>query len=78
MNDLIRNIDRFHTTPSGADRVKTNLQLATDDVVEWCKSRILDKNAEIEQIGKNWYIVADSCRITVNAHSFTIITAHKL
>ncbi len=26
----------------------------------------------------NWYITASACKITVNAHSHTIITAHKV
>ena len=30
---LIENIDRLHTTPMGADRIKRNLKLDTDDVV---------------------------------------------
>ncbi|WP_296013555.1 DUF3781 domain-containing protein [uncultured Treponema sp.] len=27
--------------------------------------------------GKNWYIKTDGCTITVNAYSYTVITAHK-
>ena len=27
--------------------------------------------------GKNWYIKTDGCTITVNAHNYTVITAHK-
>ena len=78
MNDLIENIDKLHTTEMGTQRIKRNLQLETEDAVQWCKARILDKNAAIERIGKNWYVVAENCKITVNAHSYTIITAHKL
>ncbi|MCI8554567.1 MAG: DUF3781 domain-containing protein [Clostridiales bacterium] len=77
MSDLIRNIDKLHTTDRGAERVRRNLQLETDDVIQWCKARILNKEAIIERIGKNWYVTADNCRITVNAHSYTIITAHR-
>ena len=60
------------------ERVRRNLQLETDDVVQWCRARILDGCAEIERTGKNWYVTAGNCRITVNAHSYTIITAHKV
>ena len=28
--------------------------------------------------GKNWYITIDNCIITVNAYSYTVITAHKV
>ncbi|MDR2952402.1 MAG: DUF3781 domain-containing protein [Treponema sp.] len=27
--------------------------------------------------GKNWYVSFENCILTVNARSFTIITAHK-
>ena len=78
MNDLVENIDKLHTTKMGAERIKRNLQLETDNVVQWCKARIMDKNTKIERVGKNWYAVAGDCKITVNAHSYTIITAHKI
>ena len=77
MNGLVENIDKLHTTEMGAQRIKRNLQLETDDVVSWCKVRIMDKNTKIERVGKNWYVFASDCKITVNAHSDTIITAHK-
>ena len=78
MNSLIENIDRLHTTEMGAERIKKNLQIQTNDVVEWCRERILDKDAKIERSGKNWYIGIDRCKITVNAYSYTIITAHTV
>ena len=77
MNDLIKNIDKLHTTEMGVERIKRNLSIETDDVVEWCKEKILNKDAIIERLGKNWYAAVDNCKITVNAHSYTIITAHK-
>ncbi|MDO4300660.1 MAG: DUF3781 domain-containing protein [Clostridia bacterium] len=77
MNSLIENIDKLHTTKLGIERIKRNLQIETEDVVQWCKARILDKDASIERIGKNWYITIDNCKLTVNAYSYTIITAHK-
>lgn len=77
MTDLIKNIDKLHTTELGIERIKRNLNLETDDVVQWCKSKILHKDTIIERRGKNWYAKADGCMITVNAHSYTIITAHR-
>lgn len=77
MNGLIENIDKLHTTGMGTERIKRNCQIETDDVVQWSKGQILDKTASIERIGKNWYVVSGSYKITVNAHSYTIITAHK-
>lgn len=78
MNDLIENIDKLHTTDMGLERVKRNLQIETDDVVQWSREQILNKDATIERAGKNWYITINNCRITVNAHSYTIITAHRI
>ena len=78
MNDLMENMDKLHTTELGAERIKRNLQLETGGVVQWCKARILGKDARMDRIGKNWYVDADGCRITVNARSYTIITAHKM
>lgn len=75
---LIENIDKLHTTELGIERIKRNLQIETDDVVQWCKSRILCNDARFERNGKNWYAAADGCKITVNAYSYTIITAHKI
>lgn len=77
MKELITNIEKLHTTEMGAGRIKRNLLIETDDAVQWCKTRILREDAVIERKGKNWYISVDSCIITVNAYSYTIITAHR-
>lgn len=77
MNNLIENIDKLHTTEMGIERIKRNCQIETDDAVEWSKVQILDETAKIERIGKNWYVTVGGYKITVNAHSYTIITAHK-
>lgn len=76
-NELIKNIEKIHTTELGSIRIKKNLSLDTDDVVEWCKSRIVGDNTIIERKGKNWYVTVDDSIMTVNAYSYTIITAHK-
>ena len=75
-NDLIKNMDKIHTTELGIIRIKRNLELDTEDVVNWCKHKI--KNADnIYKKGKNWYISFEDCTITVNASSYSIITGHK-
>ncbi len=78
MNSLIENIDKLHTTKLGEERIKRNLQITTEDVVEWCKTQILLENTLIERIGKNWYVTVNNRKITVNAHSYTVITAHQV
>ena len=75
-NDLTQNMSKIHTTELGVERIKRNLDLQTDDVVNWCKQKIENAD-EIIRKGKNWYVYTDNSVITVNAHSYTIITAHK-
>ena len=74
-NNLLENLDKLHTTELGVVRIKRNLSLDTENVVEWCRNKINSDNAVITRTGKNWYIDIDTCIITVNAHSYTIITA---
>ena len=75
-NDLIKNIDKIHTTELGIIRIKRNLELETDDVVKWCKNEIKKSN-EIYRNGKNWYVSRKNIILTINAYTYTIITAHK-
>lgn len=75
---LLNNIDKVHTTEMGIDRIKKNLKLDTNDVIEYCKNKVLDKNCNIYRQGKNWYCEIDNIKITINSYSYTIITAHKL
>lgn len=76
-NELLDNLDKVHTTELGIVRIKRNLELDMEDVVKWCRDRIRSDKAVILRKGKNWYIHIDTCVITVNAYSYTIITAHK-
>lgn len=78
MNALLENLDRLHTTPGGVTRIKRNLSLDTEDVVQWCARQIRDERTAIRRAGKNWYAKTETCEITVNAHSYTIITAHAV
>ena len=71
---LLDNISKVHTTEMGIDRIKKNLKLNTNDVVEFCKNKILDKNCNIYKQGKNWYCEIDNIKITINSYSYTIIT----
>ena len=76
-DELLKNLDKLHTTELGVERIKRNLFLDTDDVVGWCKAKIDSVKAVITRSGKNWYVNIDNCIITVNAYSYTIITAHR-
>ena len=75
---LLDNISEVHTTEMGIDRIKKNLKLNTNDVVEFCKNKILDKNCNIYKQGKNWYCEIDNIKTTINSYSYTIITAHLI
>lgn len=73
---LFDNSHKIHTTELGNRRIKRNLNLKDCDSVEYCKNKLYSKNILIERIGKNWYISDRECIITINASSYTIITAH--
>ena len=75
---LLDNLEKVHTTKMGVERIKRNLKLDVEDVVRYCVDKIKDNNSIINKRGKNWYIKNDDCIITVNASSYTIITAHKI
>lgn len=77
INELILNLEKLHTTDLSTIRIKRNLSLDVEDVVSWCREKIQHPNSNIIRKGKNWYINIDNCEITVNAYSYTIITAHK-
>ena len=63
----------------GAERIRRNLGLPEDtDAAAWCLAKIQSPGASVERHGKNWYIRTGGCEITVNASSFTIITAHRI
>ena len=74
---LLENLDKVHTTEMGVDRIKRNIEVDVDDIVAYCIDKIKQKNALIERRGKNYYVRVDGIIITVNASSYTIITAHK-
>lgn len=75
--ELLKNLEKLHTTKLGVERIRKNLSLDTDDVIGWCKAQILSPCSSIERRGKNWYIDTGTCTITMNAYSYTVITAHK-
>ena len=74
---LLNDLDKVHTTEMGVDRIKRNIEVDVDDIVAYCIDKIKQENAVIERKGKNYYVSVDGIIITVNASSYTIITAHK-
>lgn len=49
---LLANIDKIHTTEMGIGRIKKNLKLNNNDIVEYCKNQILNKSCNIYKKGK--------------------------
>lgn len=76
-NIILENINRLHTTSLGEARIKKNLSIKEEDVVLWCKNKILSSETKVYTKGKNLYVEDEYFIFTIHAHSFTIITAHK-
>ncbi len=72
MEKLLKNLDKIHTTSLGEERIRKNIGKTS----EWCKEQIV--NSKVERKGKNYYCVAGSVCVVVNASSYTIITAHAV
>ena len=72
---LIKNINLIHTTEMGIIRIKKNLFI-NEDVVNYCKKVIINPMTNIYQKEKNYYCELNNIRLTINAYSYTIITAH--
>ena len=74
---LLENVDKIHTTEMGIGRIQKNLGI-DDEPVSYCISKLKQDNSKVIKEGKNYYVIVDDCRITINSSSFTIITAHKI
>jgi len=74
--ELLKNIDRIHTTEMGVGRIQKNLGI-NDEPVSYCISKLKKDDSKVKKEGKNYYVEVDDCIITINSSSFTIITAHK-
>ncbi|MCL2496967.1 MAG: DUF3781 domain-containing protein [Clostridiales bacterium] len=75
-NELLKNIHKIRVTDRGAERIRLNIGRSIDNVVKWCTQKV-KKADNIERRGKNWYVYAGDFEITINAQTYTIITAHK-
>ncbi|MGI6664537.1 MAG: DUF3781 domain-containing protein [Christensenellaceae bacterium] len=76
--ELRKHMAQVHTTALGEQRIKRNMALAPSaDVVAWCKEKIRAAES-VARKGKNYYVYTADAVLTVNAHSYTVITAHKV
>lgn len=74
--ELLKNEELIHTTPMGVERIKKNLKLSVIDVVAYLVELIKLDSTNVIRKGKNYYCYNGNIVITVNASSYTIITAH--
>lgn len=81
MQNLIQNIDKIHTTQMGLARIIKNIgiyrQNSYSEIINFCREIINNPSTKIIIHGKNYYIELNDIILTINRHSFTIITAHK-
>ncbi|MBR3210482.1 MAG: DUF3781 domain-containing protein [Bacilli bacterium] len=75
--ELIKNIEKLHTTKLGEVRIQKNLNLSDTNVVNTIKNIILKRECKINQKGKNIYCETKDIILTINKNNFCIITAHK-
>ena len=75
-NTLLENIAKIHTTSMGVDRIKKNLKIEVNDVIDYLVKKIENPNSIVYKNGKNYYVEIDNMIITINSYSYTIITAH--
>lgn len=57
--------------------ISGNSNINLEDVVEYCKNKISDKNCKISREGKNWVCITDDIKILVNTCSYMIVSAKK-
>ena len=74
--ELLKNLDKIHTTKMRIKRIEKNLEI-DEEPVNYCILKLKKEDSTVNKKGKNYYINADDCIITINSSSYTIITAHK-
>lgn len=78
VNGFLKNLEKLHTTKLGEKRIRKNLSLPEDcDPVSFCQNIIKCPEGETYR-GQKLVVTGGNCKITVNAGSYTIITAHIL
>ncbi|MBR2679141.1 MAG: DUF3781 domain-containing protein [Bacilli bacterium] len=77
-NELLNNIDKIHTTELGIKRLRNNLEINNEDIINYLKKKIINDNSKISKKGKNYYCEIDNIIITINSYNYCIITAHMI
>ncbi|HBB05501.1 MAG TPA: conjugal transfer protein [Firmicutes bacterium] len=74
---LLANIERIHATERGEERLIQNLKLANRNPIRYVKDVLRNPKSHVYKKGKNFYCEYNHVRLTINASTFTMITAHK-
>lgn len=48
-NELLNTIDKIHTTELGVERIRRNLKLDNEDIVEYCRDILKNKNMKLKK-----------------------------
>lgn len=73
---FLLNLDKINIADKGKERIKNNLNLENEDIVEFCKKIISDKNCNIYRERKNWCCELNDIIIKINVFSYIITSAH--
>ena len=73
---FLLNLDKINISDKGKERIKNNLNLENEDIVEFCKKIISDENCNIYREGKNWWCELNDIIIKINVFSYIITLMH--
>lgn len=62
-HDQMIDLEKIHTTPMGEIRIKKNLQISCDDIVEWCKQQILNTDTRFERKEKTGMFISNKASL---------------
>lgn len=77
MQKVTGNLDKLLMTEAVEDCIRRNLALKTDDVLLWCKEKVLQADV-IFGVGEILYVYGDGIGITIDTESLRIITAEPI
>ncbi|WP_390436263.1 DUF3781 domain-containing protein [Lactonifactor longoviformis] len=78
-NELLKNLDKVHTTELGALCIKRNLSLDTDDVAGWCKlSPLTCQSPHLPAAKNGWMPCGYICGKTENLPftGYSVLCSH--
>jgi len=76
-SELLNNLNRLHTTELSIGRIRANTGFSIIDPRNWCKN-LIKKADSVVKMDNKWYVISDGIKITINADTYVILTAHIL